>query len=106
MGEKDIAEKQGKKPTDGEERRRPPPLERKVSMAAADDSSESEKEEDEEGEDGAESGSGKEGGVNGNGNRDVIGVADSGSEKSAPPMTEYVVNVVSPNNIHSLSQLE
>ena len=98
MGEKDIAEKQGKKLTD-EEATKPPPLERKISMAAADDSSDSEKEDDEEGEDGAESGSGKEGGANGEGSRDNVDASDSCSEKSAPPMTEYVVNVVSPASV-------
>ena len=93
MGEKDIEEKQGKKPSSSDEAiRQPPPLERKISLAAADDSSDSENEDD---EDGGAGGSGQEGGASGDGVVDSADLSDSGSEKSTPPMTEYVVNVVS-----------
>ena len=60
MGEKDIEEKKGKKPssTDGEAASQSPPLERKISLATADDSSDSEKEDEEDGDVGGASGSG------------------------------------------------
>ena len=96
MGEKDIEEKRGKKPSPSDEAtRQPPPLERKISLAAADDSSDSEKEDEEDGEVGGASGGGQEGRVSGEGVADDADALESGSEKSTPPVTEYVVNVVS-----------
>ena len=97
MGEKDVEEKKGKKPssTSDEAASQSPPLERKVSLATADDSSDSEKEDEEDGEMGGASGSGQESRVNREGAADSADSADSGSEKSTPPITEYIVNVVS-----------
>ena len=96
MGEKDIKEKRGKKPSSDEvAKQQPPPLERKISVAAADDSSDSENEDDEDGEDGVAGELGEQGGVGGEGSPDSADMSESGSEKSTPPMTEYVVNVVS-----------
>ena len=97
MGEKDIEEKKGKKPSsaDGEAASQSPPLERKISLATADDSSDSEKEDEEDGDVGGTSGSGQEGRVSREGVVDSADSADSGSEKSTPPVTEYIVNVVS-----------
>ena len=97
MGEKDIEEKKGKKPssTDEEAASQSPPLERKISLATADDSSDSEKEDEEDGDVGGASGSGQEGRVSGEGVADSADSADSGSEKSTPPVTEYIVNMVS-----------
>ena len=98
MGEKDIEEKKGKKPSSLSNEatsQSPPPLERKISLATADDSSDSEKEDEEDGEVGGASGSGEEGGVSREGVADSADSADSGSEKSTPPVTEYIVNVVS-----------
>ena len=96
MGEKDIEEKKGKKPssTDGEAASQSPPLERKISLATADDSSDSEKEDEEDGDVGGASGRGQEGRVSREGVADSADSADSGSEKSTPPVTEYIVNVV------------
>lgn len=95
MGEKDIKEKRGKKPSSDEVAKQPPPLERKISVAAADDSSDSENEDDEDGEGGVRGELGEQGRVGGEGSPDNANMSESGSEKSTPPMTEYVVNVVS-----------
>lgn len=96
MGEKDIEEKKGKKPSSSDEATsQSPTLERKISLATADDSSDSEKEDEEDGEVGGASGSGQEGRVSREGVVDSADSADSGSEKSTPPVTEYIVNVVS-----------
>lgn len=93
MGEKDIAEKQGKKPSESDEAaRQPPPLERKISLATADDSSDSENEDEEVGGD---NGRDREGRVSREGMADGAEVSDS--DKSTPPVTEYVLNVVSEN---------
>lgn len=96
MGEKDIEEKKGIKPSPSDEAaRQPPPLERKISLATADDSSDSEKEDEEDGGVGGASGSAQEGRVSREGVADDTDASESGSEKSTPPVTEYVVNVVS-----------
>ena len=97
MGEKDVEEKKGKKPSSSSDdvANQSPPLERKVSLATADDSSDSEKEDEEDGEMGGASGSGQESRVSREGVVDSADSADSVSEKSTPPITEYIVNVVS-----------
>jgi hypothetical protein len=93
-------EKKGKKPSSSvEAASQSPPLEQKISLATADDSSDSEKEDEEDGGVGGASGSGQDGRVSREGVTDSADLADSGSEKSTPPVTEYIINVVSMCNV-------